>query len=408
MPVLRLPIILFLILTTGLLDWVLPPSSGARFPAASISRAFHPQAELFSKASGGAGRLDSIFLVPFLVQLGEAQHGDGATFERKTAWIQRLHEKFGFDVLLFESGIWAGVDLDRSLRRQATTPNDIGRYVWQFWAKAEETSALWPYLAKENITVGGFDPQFTGARKDVLAQLGRIAGKAGCRDSCWQHTRRWLGKLEIAGLNGYHANPEEPEKTRIKSEINALLDALEPGKNPYDAYDCQLLRNFLWNLEYWALPDNARNPFRDSIMALNILYLQKNVFPGKKIMVWAANAHIVHPAPSDDLFPFKTMGDYIHEHLGNKCYTLLLSSHHGQTRNIYNKSLVHLYDAGKASLEYQLAESGFGEGLVDLQQLAGAPPFKLRALGHGNHLARWARVADAVYFIPKMTPYHPL
>ena len=52
--------------------------------------------EPFAKAVGDAR----------IVMLGEATHGDGTTFVGKSRLVRFLHERMGFDVLAFESGIY--------------------------------------------------------------------------------------------------------------------------------------------------------------------------------------------------------------------------------------------------------------------------------------------------------------
>jgi erythromycin esterase len=41
-----------------------------------------------------------------IVMLGECSHGDGATFAAKVRLIKFLHQRMGFDVFAFESGLY--------------------------------------------------------------------------------------------------------------------------------------------------------------------------------------------------------------------------------------------------------------------------------------------------------------
>lgn len=367
-----------------------------------------------------AGGLDSTWVITKeldeklkncdLVLLGEAQHGDGATFTAKAGWIRYLHERYHFDVLLLESGLWAGFILDQDLRMRHSDPETVGRHIWFFWGKAAETATLWPYLAQHGVTSGGFDLQFTGAPGELPRQFQQILERAGQQDTTlFGHTRHWLEKVDISSLNGYHTNPAGDERTKMLEELNGLRDTLAQRKYPEAALDRLSISNLLWNLEYWSLPTDARNPFRDSIMATNILEFQKTLPQGhRKMVIWAANAHILHQDAADPVLPFKTMGDYLFEKVGKETCTVLFSSFDGQTRNIYSHGSLNLYAAGSSSIEYALENEQLGEGILNFGRLSASARFKSRALGHGNHLAPWLKMADGLYFIPHMTPYQPI
>lgn len=406
----RIPLIALLAVIAGLWELAPAPSPEPFLEKEALTRTFIPMREWEADAPYGgetAAAVHTALQQCSIVQLGEAQHGDGATFERKVDWIRRLHEQYGFDVLLFESGIWAGIPLDSALKKGQTGASDVNRHLWHFWAKAEETKPLWAFLHQTGMQVGGFDVQFTGAREDEIGLLREITARVQFPDSAWATLKHWLHTAYVYKINGYHQNPPEQEMRKLEAEIAALTNALQQDTTPRGAYDRLLLRNFMWNLTYWGLPAEATNPFRDSIMALNILELKQHVFPGRKIIIWAANAHILHGSQTDGIYAYKSMGTFLWEQLGQACFTVLFTCYNGQTRNIYSSSLVNLYDAGMRSLEWNLHEAGLGEGLIDLRRIPDTAHFKLRVLGHGNHDAHWTAMADALHYIPHMTPYDP-
>ncbi|MGB5554717.1 MAG: hypothetical protein WBM83_08685, partial [Flavobacteriaceae bacterium] len=41
-----------------------------------------------------------------IVLLGEQTHGDGAVFDKKVELIKALHEQLGFNIVVFESGMY--------------------------------------------------------------------------------------------------------------------------------------------------------------------------------------------------------------------------------------------------------------------------------------------------------------
>jgi erythromycin esterase len=81
------------------------------------------------------------------------------------------------------------------------------------------------------------------------------------------------------------------------------------------------------------------NAARDAGMATNLELLIDNLYAGKKVMVWAHNAHIMHNGPSYNNVDFQNMGSSIFSKYGPRVYTLGLYMYQGSaaddTRTIY-------------------------------------------------------------------------
>ena len=95
----RIPLIAVVALLVGLIDLVTTSPPFLSAVNERLAGAFIPIQDWWNGPAGGTGGGDTLRQAlqhSTIVQLGEAQHGDGATFERKNAWVRHLHEKFQF------------------------------------------------------------------------------------------------------------------------------------------------------------------------------------------------------------------------------------------------------------------------------------------------------------------------
>src|SRR5262249_5428880 len=139
-----------------------------------------------------------------IVFLSEQSHGDGATFHARTRLISFLHQKCGFDVLAFESGLYDCRKAWQFLREGKMSPLEALRQgVFDIWMSSDQVQPLVEYLGRQAKTprpleVCGFDCQFTAYASsrylpdeltiflnnlpaDVLSPVQRAAVVQGCK-----------------------------------------------------------------------------------------------------------------------------------------------------------------------------------------------------------------------------------
>jgi erythromycin esterase-like protein len=98
--------------------------------------------------------------------LGEPSHGSGSAFAAKVRLIELLHDRLGFDVLVWESGL---IDVERTeagLRGDLDPVEAAQRGILKIWSASAECKPLFAYAKASHsggrpLTMAGFDMQLT-------------------------------------------------------------------------------------------------------------------------------------------------------------------------------------------------------------------------------------------------------
>jgi erythromycin esterase len=374
-----------------------------------------------------------------VVQLGEPSHGAGTAFAAKARIVKFLHQRHGFDVLIWESGLY-DVALAQAAMRDPATDAVVAaqKGVFTLWSEAAEVKPLFVYIKASQpslrpLEMAGFDMQVTadGTRerfaedlRAFVAALGdhalrdRAASLAG--DAIVARQRLYAGKFATSNDLDTLAVLVRGLRTLIAARSAAFAAV-------HGALEISFIDRCLENMysdaalraEAARAPETttARESRRDAWNAVNLRWLLAERYAGRKAVVWAHNVHVmdayyapgfhyVHldPHPGD----MKTTGVFQKQWLGDKVYTLGMTANVGEEGFAMGGPKSPIAPAPEGSLEARLHSTGHPFAFLDLRVL------KKERLLHGislrapkfdiNALADPGRLYDGVFFIDRMAP----
>ena len=315
-----------------------------------------------------------------IVQIGESHHSVAEYGVVKTRLIKFLHQQMGFDVLAFESSIYECFAADVRLM----APNEaLFATIFPVWA-FEEVLPLFEYLkhsysTPQPLAFAGFDPQIS-SRIGVTGRPAFFQRVVAAIDSDYgrevaQFDAQFVDRIQREGPA--YAREEEERLVAFYTRLSSFLETnrerlrevFEGDASPLVAQRVawssvklvQLLRAYDVNPN-----DTSRQghmAIRDSAMAENLTFLANELYPGRKIIVWAANIHVRH-ANQQTTWEFPTMGGWLTERFRDELYTIGLYPNRGTVPGA--RSVFTIDPAEPGTMERLLSDAGPSQLFVDL------------------------------------------
>jgi len=379
-----------------------------------------------------------------IVQLGEGSHGSGSAFKAKTRLIKFLHKVMGFEVLVWESGMYDCRKFNTALRA-GMDPIEAARLgVFGIWI-LEETKPLFTY-AQESfamdrpLEMAGFDEQFSSLNA-AARFLEDLAVFLDAQGSDWpDKSVRGTFSTLLTKVNQRQLTLED--QALLTGAAEAIESAIEEQmpllQNHHGRLEIEFFSRTLANLKIFThsmaeryeaqqkkeqySPHDSWNA-RDRQNGANMLWLFNHYFRGKKLIVWAHNGHIMncvykpdwrslsHDKKDAGMIP---VGVYLDEALGDQVYSVCFIGYKGSHGRM-GANLAEIGTFPEDALESLCAKTGNPYMFIDFRHLDKIKDHWLHRhfkMGLRSYFAEemqdCTRVYDAVFYNEIIVPGTPI
>lgn len=342
---------------------------------------------------------DLEFLKPILkdktvVCLGENFHRVAEYSSMKIRIIKYLHENLGFDVIAFESGLGECAATYENADK-LTSKNMMKNSIFTIW-HSKETLGLFNYIKKQKksnnpLYLAGYDMQPTTMyfvefmfRWMYKIDKNYALEYVNCETNYFRDCYSIINKY---GLEESYKHIDELNaiKQKYQPKYKKALKFIENNKRelakgyPNNPHIVDIAKKSLSDrikfVEMVMKDTKGSYEFRDEIMAENVQWMMKVLYPGKKVILWAHNDHlakntskILTKENGKWINSFTSMGELLNKKLTNKEYVLGFYMNSGRACSIITQKNFDISPMPNGSLENNMIKSGYKYSFVDLSK----------------------------------------
>jgi erythromycin esterase len=367
-----------------------------------------------------------------VVQLGEPSHGGGTGFAAKARLVKFLHQRMGFDLLIWESGLYDVWLADAAMRGSEDGVAAARKGVFALWTEARELAPFFAYIKSSQagpkpIAMAGFDMQVTadGSMTRFAADLRALA--AGARDAALRDQASGLAEAAIAARARLFATKfaNQADLDALDSAATGLANLVTARRADFAGANPTLMERAIQNMRADAAQrfsaargatDGPRESRRDAANADNLRWLLQSRYPGRKAILWAHNAHVMHAFYARDFHnvhltgqpgDMKPTGIFMADWLGDRLYTIGITAYDGQEGFATGGPVTAIAPAPEGTLEARLHGLNLPFAFVDLRGTKARRP----AIGAARApkfdsvtVPDISAIYDGIFFIDHMAP----
>ena len=374
-----------------------------------------------------------------VVQLGEPSHGAGTSFAVKVRLIKFLHRRMGFDVVVWESGFYDLELTQAGMRAGEDAVAAARRGIFTLWSNAEEVRPLFEYAKASQTTtspldMAGFDMQVTadGSMERFAADLRSFVATLG--EPALRARASELANQAIQARRRVFSSMQAEDLESLRDAADGLLSLIRSRRMAFEEVHGSRTSSFMehaienmrtdavnrYDAHRSAAPNVDRENRRDALNASNLRWLIQYGYPGRKIIVWAHNVHVMNayyssdwhtvhlePQPTD----MKPSGVFLAEWLKDGVYTIGMTAYQGQDGLAIGDVASPIAPAEDGSLESRLHRLGKPYIFLDVRSVRASHKHPLHTRQSmripkydNNTLPDLTKAFDAIFYIDRMAP----